>query len=255
VGVCLLLLATFAGVLMSKDRRPSSLPPVGRFYRAAILAAVWFSIVPFMSVSGAATPTRSLTPQVTAMMAVFLLDQTGDWILRRPWWRRAGFLVFLLAAVLLILSPARPLWPAGTVLSSLSATNPLVKRAQTVYAVYSERADAFAPARAILHDDPAPLGLITFDDPETSLWRPFGHRRILHVKARDTAADMCRRGIHYVLVNPPVLAERSGLTLAQWTETNRMQVVLTIPLTLKASIGPVDWVLVKVPPVADISDR
>lgn len=50
-----------------------------------------------------------------------------------------------------------------------------------VYSVYRERAHAFEPALALTPPEVKRLGMVTFDDPEATLWRPYGSRRILHV--------------------------------------------------------------------------
>ena len=71
---------------------------------------------------------------------------------------------------------------------------------ETVYSVFHQRSDAFAPARDALPPGLKILGLVTYDDPETSLWRPFGSRRIVHVCPEDTAADLKSSGVGYILV-------------------------------------------------------
>ncbi|MDB6019657.1 MAG: hypothetical protein JWR19_4146 [Pedosphaera sp.] len=249
-GISLLILATFAATLFLKRPAGSQLPPRSRrLLRVAILGAVWLSAVPFMSVSGASTAARYLTPYYALMVPIFFLNQSGDWTRSHKWWHRSAAVVFLLAGLLVIISPARPLWPARTILSKLHPeSSPLVKRLLTVYTVYAARSDAFAPVREHLPDDASPLGLITFDDPETSLWRPFGHRRIVHVRGTDSAADLRQRGIQYVLVNTATLEERSGLTLDQWVEKNHLDIIQMVPLNLRASAGAVPWPLVRVPP-------
>src|SRR5260221_14729047 len=81
------------------------------------------------------------------------------------------------------------------------SSQPLIRRAWTVYSVYGQRGDAFEPVRTKLPTNANPLGLVTSDDPETSLWRPFGSRSILHVTRTDTAEDLQRLGIQYVLIS------------------------------------------------------
>jgi hypothetical protein len=58
-----------------------------------------------------------------------------------------------------------------------------------------------APLRSALPPDEKLVGVITFDDPETSLWRPFGSRKILHVAPDDTGEQIRRWGVRYVLVS------------------------------------------------------
>jgi len=101
------------------------------------------------------------------------------------------------------------------------------------------------PAVAVLPPDVKILGLVTFDDPETSLWRPFGSRRIEHVCPGDTSADLKRQGIEYVLVGEEVLKEWFKCSLDDWLKQMNAQVVQKIPLNLRASKGALDWYLVQ----------
>ena len=121
----------------------------------------------------------------------------------------------------------------------------MLKRVETVYSVYRNRSDGFAPVRAGLPPEVKILGLIAYDDPETSLWRPFGSRRIEHVCPGDTSADLKRQGIEYVLVGEEVLKEWFKCSLDDWLKQMNAQVVQKIPLNLRASKGALDWYLVQ----------
>ena len=249
-GVSALLLLTFIGTRFSKPAGKNGLAaPRLFFYRRAILAGAAFSLLPYLAVSGSATAARLLTPYYCLIVPVFLLRQSGDWIRRNPWWRWIGGVVFVMAFGLVVISPARPLWPAQYLLSRLDHGNSrLLKRAESVYNVYAQRADGFAPVLKILPEDATVLGLVSFDDPETSLWKPFGRRRIKHVVATDTADDLGRRGIKYLLINSEFLATHSGRTPEQWLAANHAVLLQTIPLTLRASRGSTDWVVAELRP-------
>jgi hypothetical protein len=174
--------------------------------------------------------------------------QTGDWLRRNRWWKWAGLAVFALAAMLLVISPARPLWPATTVLSKFDAkSHPALERAASVYTIYAERPYAFAPVIEKLPADANPLGLIAIDYPETSLWKPFGSRRVLHVLPGETAAEASARGIRYVLVSAETLDSHTRETVAQWVARNHAEVVWIMPLRLRASSAATDWTLARLP--------
>jgi hypothetical protein len=137
------------------------------------------------------------------------------------------------------------------VLRSLNAegnSNRLVQRAWVVYSVYRGRSDAFAPARAILPPNLKTLGFVSFDDPETSLWRPFGSRRILHVRTGETSADLRRRGIEYVLVGENFLTNHRGATMEEWLRAVDGEDVAQISLHLRAGQAPQIWHLVRMIP-------
>ncbi|HWD94232.1 MAG TPA: hypothetical protein VG938_18015 [Verrucomicrobiae bacterium] len=203
----------------------------------------------FMTQSGLACPARYLAPFYPLLFAPLLAgDGSLLQLLRRRWWRCLSILVFALAALLVIISPARPLWPAVTTLKALGADKsprPLVKRAWMVYSVYGDRANAFQPAVAILPPDASPLGIVTSDDPEGSLWRPFGSRSIKHVCFTDGADYLRQQNIKYVLVSSLIVTHQYQMTLDDWLKKYNAELVQTVTLSLRADRGPVQWWLVK----------
>jgi hypothetical protein len=89
------------------------------------------------------------------------------------------------------------------------------------------------------------LGLISADDPETSLWRPFGSRRIVHVRRDDTPDKLRQEGIKYVLVKSNFLTQYFQLSLEQWLAQNNGQLLRRLPLELRAGTGPSEWFLIQ----------
>jgi hypothetical protein len=182
------------------------------------------------------------------ILPVLLVGPAQEWLVQQRWWRAAAGVVFAIAAGLLIVSPSRPLFPVQTVLAALQnheAGSHRLARAEEVYRVYRERNDSFAPARATLLPGVQVLGLTMFDEPETSLWRPFGSRRIEHVCPDDTAAELKARGVEYILVRPDVFGRLFTGSLDDWLQRMHAEAVQKIRLNLRASVGFVDWQLVK----------
>jgi hypothetical protein len=212
-----------------------------------ICAAV--SCAVFMTQSGLACPARYLAPFDAVLIAPILAgDGAVLRLVRRSCWRWAIMLVFALAAVPVIISPARPLWPAVTVLKALGAEKsprPLVKRAWMVYSIYGNRGDAFQPAVDVLLKDASPLGAVTSDDPEGSLWRPFGSRRVEHVCFGDGADYLRQRHIKYVLVSQYIVNHHYKMTMDDWLKKYDAEIVQPVTLSLRADTGPVQWWLVK----------
>ena len=247
MGVTLMLLATMAGTFLVKSSRlRASESSASRFYRYAVLVSAWCPLLAFMAVSGASTPARLVLPFYAPLLPLCLMRQSGDWIRRNWWWKAAGMGVFALAAVMVIITPARPLWPAQSILSRLK--NPAAQRAEAVYSVYSERPEAFAPARERLPADAGTVGIIAFDYPETSLWKPFFTRRIKHVIPTDTAEEMAGRGIRYVLISSETLGAHYGTTVEEWLKKTHAEIVWTMELRLRASREANEWTLAKLPP-------
>jgi len=206
------------------------------------------ALLALLTQSNLTTIARFLTPDYALLLPVLLVRAGNEQLVERRWWRFCVLAVFLIAAGLLIISPARPLFPAQAVLEKISMRAPNSKslaRMEKVYSVYHERNDAFAPARNLLPPGVKILGLITDNDPETSLWRPFGSRRVEHVSPDETASYLKTRGIEYVLVNGDAFGNWFPETFAEWLKRMNAYVTEKIPLTLLASGGARDWYLVK----------
>jgi hypothetical protein len=252
LGVALLVLAILIGKhhwqplpglreLPVQALRPENLIPAG-----AALAVIYF-----LSQSGLGCPARYLAPFYFLLLAPLLRLRRAERLLKHAWWRGLAFVSFAMAALLLVVTPPRPLWPAQTVLRALDAdksASSIMKRVWTVYSVYGDRSDGFKPVRDMLPPKIETLGLVTFDDPETSLWKPFGSRRIKHVPHSDDAVALRHRGINLVLVSDYILEVHQNATIDEWVARYDGEIVNSLDLTLRASRGPTRWHLVRIRP-------
>ena len=253
-GVSVLLLATFAAGLGKTAGRAAG---TGHAAHRIVLAAVCVALLAFMAKSGLSTVARLVTPYYALLTPALLLSPAQERIVRSAWWRYAVAGMFFAAAALLVVQPPRPLFPTALAIEKMRALHvvpQLLSRTEAVYSVYRQRGEAFAPARDALPADANILGLISFDDPETSLWRPFGSRRIRHVKPGDTNDSIRSRDIRYVLVSSEKLTSLTQESVEDWIATHHAEVLKTIPLRLRVTkIGDprhsslLDWVLVKIP--------
>ena len=216
-----------------------------------IAASTGFAMLIFMSKSYVGSGSRLLTPYYALLAVPFLLMRGHVSVVCRRWWRWGAGTVFAVSASLLVLTPPRPLFPARTLFDALRARVPssrFMERAQTVYTIYGLRGDSFAPVRATLPPGVKVLGMITFDDPETSLWRPFGSRRIEHVLPTDTPEDLAQHEIHYVLINTKYFVGLFKETLDEWMHRQNATLITKMLLTLRASDGASEWLLVSLSP-------
>lgn len=259
-GVTMLLLVSVATTLgRGKTVLPGRISPASdRGFRILLLASVWLALFAFMLKSNLSTAARLVMPYCGLLLPVLLLPSGLAEVVKATWWRRAAALVVFLAGLLLVVSPARPLWPAQTILAKLSpdaGPGGWLKRAQTVYSVYARRWDGFQAVRNQLPGAVTQLGFVSTDDPETSLWRPFGSRTVLHVSPADNAAELRRRGIEYVLISTETWSRLARLTLESWLAANQAELVQRFSLALRASGAPGDWYLIKLlpPPSKDSS--
>ena len=210
-------------------------------------ASTGFAMLTFMSKSYVGSGSRLLTPYYALLAVPFLLMRGHASVVCRRWWRWGAGTVFAVSASLLVLTPPRPLFPARTLFDALRARVPssrFIERAQTVYTIYGLRGDSFAPVRAALPPGVKVLGMITFDDPETSLWRPFGSRRIEHVLPTDTPENLAQHEIHYVLISTKYFSGLFKETLDEWMHRQNATLITKMLLTLRASDAASEWLLV-----------
>jgi hypothetical protein len=227
-------------------------PGMSVFAARLIRLSALVSLLGYMVKAAMTAAARLITPYYAVLIPSVLAGGSQARVVRSAWWRWMAIAMQLLAAGLLVISPSRPLWPAKHVLTSLDkGGNATLTRAITVYSLYGERANAFAPILEKLPGDASVLGFISFDNPETSLWRPFGSRRVVHVTPEDTGEVLRQKGVKYVLVSSGEFGWMFNTTLDEWMTKVNGELAWIMPLSLRASRGPVDWFLVKLKPDGD----
>lgn len=214
--------------------------------QAGVILTPWVSLFALLSQSEVAPIARIMAPYYILLLPIILRAPCHDQVVRKTWWRASALVVFALAAVPLIASPARPLFPVGALLAKVHQhpNSKLAARIEEVYSVYRDRNHAFAPALAILPPDTKTLGLITYDDPEETLWQPFGSRNIVCVKPDDTAIWLKAQGVQYILARSTLFGNRFP-DFDAWAKPMNAAVVREIKLNLRADTGPLAWDLIK----------
>jgi hypothetical protein len=216
-------------------------------WRASLVLAPWIAAFALLSQSKIVAIGRIMAPYYILLLPLLLQASGHEQLTRKSLWRASAYLVFAIAAGLLIISPARPLFPVGALLAKLQAGNSnskLSARIDEVYSVYRERNHAFAPALAALPPDLKVLGLITYDDPETSLWQPFGSRHVVCLKPTDTVAWLKSQSIQYILARSTLFGNRFP-DFNDWKQRMNAVVIREIQLNLRAGTGPVGWYLIR----------
>jgi hypothetical protein len=227
---------------------PRCVVPAG--FRRLVLIAPWIALLFFCAKSAMNTPARLVAPYYPLLLPLLLAGAGQSQIVRRGWWRAMTAGVLLLALVVLIMSPDRPLWPAKTILSEALARYPdqrLIARALKVYTVYSERSDPLAGVRALLPPDIKVVGFIgTADDADISLWRPIGERRVEHFFLTDPP-EQIRQRVQYVVVGGYNLKQQNT-TVDAWMQSSGVELVATTNATLKVSEELQPWYVVRFKP-------
>jgi hypothetical protein len=245
-GVTILLGLSLLAVLIG--RRQQGQPPValrGDLVTKLVCLVPWLSLLYVMRKLSFEGSVRYLASYYPLLCMGLLLSPAHDGLVRRTWWRSWAIFSCVLAALVLVISPARPLWPAGWFFRHYGPrleSSRLATRAKNAYEAKGKRAEVFAPLIASLPADASALGFSARDFPETSLWKPFGSsRRILHVKASDSAEEMRQRGIKYVLVTIRSPEE----SWPQWVQRMDARELQTVKLKMWGYLPPFVWHLVE----------
>ena len=213
------------------------LPPVA--------LAAWVSLLFYLLKMGSEAGPRLLLPYYPLALVPLLLLPAQDWL-----WRRRAWRIFLVVAALgvlpaLVLSPARPLWPARTVSEKWLAAHPdraLPRRLAAVYSTYANRNDILAPVRAALPADVREIGFISgSNDTDYSLWRPFGRRQVKYLRY-DPRHFLEHPGeVEWVVVKEVYWPEVSPVPLAEWAAANHARIVSSVAIVELVSWGPETW--------------
>lgn len=244
-GVTLLLLALLFWKLT--HFRHCRWPGLNGLFRFEFIffAAMWVGALVLMMKSGASGPARYFLA-IYPLLVLPVLDAGTK--LQSGLWRIGGLLIFAVAALVVIITPPRPLWPALTTLQKFNAehsSNPLLQRAWTVYSVYRDRGNSFDPVLKKLPADVTRLGYIGFDEPEGALWRPFGARVIVHLRPADSAERIRQKQVQYALIRTDYLEKSGAGECDRWLRERHAETVEDFALKIRAGQPPEHWQLVR----------
>ncbi len=224
--------------------------PISTTTRVILLSA-FVALIAFMAKSGVNAAGRLLAPYYLLLAPALLLNPNQAAIIRTHWWRSAALAVLGVAGLLLIFSPARPVWPALTVLAKANDIHPdraPLQRAVTVHRLFRERPDALCELLLDL-PDLQKLGVISYiADPVASLWRPFGSRRLYYLTPKDTAESIRANNLEYAVVAEEFFSTIFHQKIEDWLVQVRGTVVRERTLSLTYAHGAQRWLVVRFPP-------
>jgi hypothetical protein len=191
---------------------------------------------------------RLIAPLCIPALLVCLLPIANESLTQMRMWRMAALLAAILPFPALLLSPARPLLPVGNALTKMVQRRPenaALARAARVYRIYDERADAFLPLKRFIPENARTMWLITFgDEPETSLWRPFGSLSVRHMLTLPAAIDRDSA----VVISESILRERFDMSVEDFAKRYGLSLSGSVDLDLRASGAPGKWSVLVTPP-------
>jgi hypothetical protein len=183
-------------------------------------------------------------PTLTLILAAVSAGETGKQRMRLGVW---AWIFMLPLFVALLVTPSHPILPRAGIsrLTRCRLLNPrLRQRIRDVYATYAVRSD---PLRRLRERGlGAGVRRVAFigspDDPDISLWKPIGGRRVYHVPPARTADPewYAQRGISWVVTAPERL-NRLGIDVDTWARSLRAQVRARETTHLKVRDGREEW--------------
>jgi len=208
----------------------------------------WVALLVFMSKLGSESTSRLIAAYYPLLLLPLLLNPVQGFLVRQIWYLRLAVGVGVIALLAVILTPSRPLWPAERFFDWAADRFPqssLMAHARTVYSVYRARNDLFAGLRSSIPDSVSVIGLIEDgDDAETSLWRPFGARRIVHVPGFEQVPDS---KLEWFVVKDRLCKLNSPEDFDDWLRRTGGILVARQSVTEKAGGGPEQWSVVHFP--------
>lgn len=251
-GVSLLVLISCTWGFLSRTPAPGPTDQLARLIRWS----AWLCLLVYMVKTGLSTSARIITPYYCLLLPLLLAGSGHETVVRRRSWRALGMCVFLVAAILIAMNPGRPLWPARAFFAALSDHRPQsrsLKKAALLYDSYAQRWDALWQVRRHLPADAKNVGLISFisaSSIETSLWRPFGSRRIWWLRPGTSRAEMDRKGIQYVVIGSDGPEARKGDLvfsdwLKQWVHDQGASKITRENVRLLATGEPQPWYVIQ----------
>jgi hypothetical protein len=247
LGIVLFVSLFFIGGIGAKVADPSLILSRNRQALWVVGAGViaWLA---YMSKMGSEATSRLIAAYYPLLVASILVMASldGRFVHRRVF-KWIGFIAMLSAIPLVILCPARPLFPVQVVANILAKNHVpsgIVTRYNLVYSVYAARSDAFKDFIISIPPGERAIGFLQLgDDSEVSLWRPFGTRKVIEVTPEDSREEVKARGIHFVAVSQEALANRYhtnlAFLLAKWSGS----VVEEKTIILFVHVGPEKWYL------------
>ncbi len=182
----------------------------------------WVLLLAFMAKIGTFENGRQFASYYILFFPSLLASPGQSFLVRQRWWKLLALLLLMSAVGLLVISRDRPLFPAQAVIARLQAKYPNSKFVSNIALTYAETPAFWEEQkyfREVLPAEETKLGYATWMDGQagSSLWLPYGQRRVYYVLPDDTAEQVRSMGIRYVVVESRIL-EMTQDTLPQWLE-------------------------------------
>ena len=248
-GITYLLAVTALLVFAQGRGRDSRIvkPPLA-LYTVLFIAA----LLVYFAKTGLFTVARHISPYYPFLVALVLLALRPEKAMRCRLWKWAAAAAMASTVVMLVITPARPLWPARWFLARFgeNPTSTYVQRASLGYSTYAERADALGPLRKALPDDAREIGFMSFAaGSEMPFWKPYGKMRVHHIRPDDDLTKLRREGMRHIVINTDNFESAVGRTPESWASAQGGAIIVRMPVRITVQGNMTEWLLVELPPL------
>jgi hypothetical protein len=218
LGIIVLALASIAGARIVRKGAPNITNRTADWGIRLLYLTPWISLLVFMAKVGTYQNARQAAPYYVLLFPVVLAGARQAWLVREHWWRlcAVGYLAVTLAYLGFL--RGRTLVPVA-VADRLYQAHPNNKVLSTMMDFYNARRSVEAQRSRLEQSLPAGEKIVgyatTVGGSEPGLWMPFGQRRVERVLPEDTADDLLKAGIHYILVED-VAFHAMNITIEEW---------------------------------------
>jgi putative flippase GtrA len=251
IGITVIALVSLGAAWHFRRRNRMSLIRLARRHGLMVGLLTWIALLVYMSKMGSESTSRLIAAYYPFLLLPILLNPGQNFLVRQGWYRMLAACASTIALMAVFLTPSRPLWPAERFFDLATRRfpeNELITHARMVYTVYRHRGDLFASLRESIPKSVPVIGLIEgTDDAESSLWRPFGVRRVVHVWEDRRGPDM---NLHWLVVKNDVIEQGHAEDFDEWLQRGGGTVISQHLVTEKASQGPETWSVVHFPEAA-----
>jgi len=212
--------------------------------------AAWVSALFFMLKMGSEADARLMLPYYPLVIIPILLLPAQNHILSFCGWRVLILLAALSVLPAVILSPARPLWPAQKISERLARQHPdspTLQRLATVYSAYAHRNDALAPLRAGLPGGVLRIGFLAGgNDTDYSLWRPFGLRQVEYLQIGADQSIHVPDDVEWIVVKRAAWQQAGNVPLETWAAQHHARIILSVSVVTLVAWGEETWCLLHI---------
>jgi hypothetical protein len=220
LGIILLTLAAFYEKWRLR-KSPVKVMPSNVFLRS-LRWTPWLLLLIFMAKVGTYENARQLAPYYIFLFPSLLAGAGHEIVSRQRQWQKFGIAVMMLTILMLITLPARPLFPAQTILKNLHAyfpDNKIIRNECDRYFESYQRKIELRRARlkTLLPPHEKVIGYCpgvgACDEP--AIWLPYPGQSARWILSEDFVEQLRQAKIHYLVANDSFLANRH-LSLAEW---------------------------------------